>query len=49
MSYGYLSEYKERLITTLEDLKRALKEDDKVYVQILLELLERDIINKYRR
>ena len=43
-----LSRYKERLISSLEDLKRALEEDDQTHVRILFERLERDILNRDR-
>lgn len=44
--YMRLSEYKYRLIVTLDELKVALKEDDKQHIEVLLDRLEKRIINR---
>lgn len=41
-----MSDYKRRLIQTMNDLKKAIKEDDQMHIQILWDRLERQIMGK---
>jgi ribosomal protein S20 len=46
---GRLSEYKSRILTTIEELEKAVEEGDKQHTQILFDRLEEQVIAKSRR
>ena len=46
--YRQLSDYKYNLVTTLEELKKAIKEKDEQHMQVLLDRLEKRIIGNSR-
>jgi len=43
--YRGLSDYKYNLITTVEELKKAIKENDESHMQVLFDRLEKQLIN----
>jgi ferritin-like protein len=43
--YYTLSNNKYKLVMMMEDLRRAIKEEDKQHTNVLLDRLEKDIIN----
>jgi hypothetical protein len=42
--YRGLSDYKYNLITTVEELKKAIKENDESHMQVLFDRLEKQLI-----
>jgi len=46
---GRLSDYKSRILTTIEELEKAVEEGDKQHTQILFDRLEKQVIGKSRR
>jgi len=44
---GY-SPYKTRILETIEDIKKALVENDQDHAKILFDRLEKQVINKYK-
>lgn len=41
-----MSDYKRKLIQTMNDLKKAINEDDQMHIQVLWDRLERQIMGK---
>lgn len=46
--YYRLSDYKYNLVTTLEELKKAIKEKDEQHMEVLLDRLEKRILGNSR-
>ena len=42
-----MSDYKRRLIQTMNDIKKAIKEDDQQHLQVLWDRLERQILGRH--
>jgi hypothetical protein len=46
--YSNLSDYKYKLVTTLEELKKAIKEKDEQHMEVLFDRLEKRILGNSR-
>lgn len=46
--YRGSSDYKYNLIITIEELKKAIKENDESHMQVLFDRLEKQVINRWR-
>lgn len=43
--YRGMSDYKYKLITTIEELKKAIKENDESHMQVLFDRLEKRVLD----
>jgi len=44
--YRGINDYKYILLTTIEELKKAIKENDESHMQVLFDRLEKQVINQ---